>query len=109
NHYSKQLKLSLVKEHLEKGTPAMELARKYNIPAHEAVRRWIIIYTKGGGLKTYSRKPKVYAMKSRNVRHDEIVKVVEDCLSKELAYKEAGEDYRISYNNVYSWVQKYRE
>src|SRR5699024_8020243 len=34
NHYSKQLKLSLVKEHLEKGTPAMELARKYNIPAH---------------------------------------------------------------------------
>src|SRR5690625_5275506 len=35
NHYSKQLKLSLVKEHLEKGTPAMELARKYNIPAQD--------------------------------------------------------------------------
>src|SRR5699024_2821832 len=83
---SKKLKLSIVKEHLEKGTPAMELARKYNIPAHETVRRWIIIYTKGEGLKTYSPKPEVYAMKSRNVTHDEKVKIVKDCLANELSY-----------------------
>src|SRR5699024_702612 len=41
NHYSKKLKLCLGRERLEKGTSAMELARKYNIPAHRTVRRWI--------------------------------------------------------------------
>src|SRR5699024_11481851 len=82
---------------------------KYNIPAHETVRRWIIIYTKGEGLKTYSPKPEVYAMKSRNVTHDEKVKIVKDCLANELSYKETAEKYRIPYNNVYSWVQKYKE
>src|SRR5699024_299685 len=94
NNYSKQLTMSLVKKHLKKGTPAMELARKYNIPAHETVRRWIIIYTKGEGLKTYSPKPEVYAMKSRNVTHDEKVKIVKDCLANELSYKETAEKYR---------------
>src|SRR5699024_12562649 len=81
----------------------------YNIPAHETVRRWIIIYTKGEGLKTYSQKPEVYAMKSRNVTHDEKVKIVKDCLANELSYKETAEKYRIPYNNVYSWVQEYKE
>src|SRR5699024_1939281 len=88
---------------------AMELARKYNIAAHETVRRWSIIYTKGEGLKTYSPKPEVYAMKSRNVTHDEKVKIVKDCLANELSYKDTAEKYRIPYNNVYSWVQKYKE
>src|SRR5699024_10706635 len=47
NHYSKQFKEHLIKEHIEYGIPIRELARKYNIPAYETVRRWIIKYTKG--------------------------------------------------------------
>src|SRR5699024_12550278 len=109
NHYSKQHKLALVKEVLEKRTPGMDIARKYKIPAHETVRRRIIIYTKGEGLKTHSPKPEVYAMKSRDVTHDEKVKIVKDCLADEVAYKETAEKYRIPYNNVYSRVQKYKE
>src|SRR5699024_4964881 len=91
NHYSKQFKLTLVKEHLEKGTPITELARQYNIPAHETVRRWIIRYTKGKGLKTYSPKPEVYTMKSRKVTYDGKVKIVKDCLANGLSYKETAE------------------
>ena len=75
NHYSKQFKICLVKEHIENGVPIRELARKYNIPAHETVRTWIIKYTKGEGLKTYSPKPEVYTMKSRKVTYDEKVKI----------------------------------
>src|SRR5699024_5323372 len=109
NHYSKQFKKYLVKEHIENGVPIRELARRYNIPAYETIRTWIIKYTKGEGMKTYSPKPEVYAMKSRNVTHDEKVKIVKDWLANELSYKETAEKYRIPYNNVYSWVQKYKE
>src|SRR5699024_7513055 len=72
NSYSIEFKNSIVKEHMERKMSAYELARKYNIPAHETVRKWIIKYTKGEGLKTYSPKPEVYTMKSRKVTHDEI-------------------------------------
>ncbi|MBO1002448.1 helix-turn-helix domain-containing protein [Pseudogracilibacillus auburnensis] len=109
NHYSKEFKDSIVKEYVERGTPVRELARKYNIPAHETVRKWIIKYTKGEGLKTYSPKPEVYTMKSRKVTHDEKIKIVKACLANNLSYKEVAEKYRVSYNNVYSWVQKYKE
>src|SRR5699024_1565808 len=109
NHYSKHFKLSLVKENLEKGTPTTELARQYNIPSHRTIRAWIIKYTKGEGIKTYSPKPEVYTMKNRKVTYDGKVKIVKDCLANELSYKETAEKYRIPYNNVYSWVQKYKE
>ena len=50
---------------MEQGTPVIQLSRKYNIPSDKTVQNWIIKYTKGEGLKTYSPKPEVYTMKSR--------------------------------------------
>src|SRR5699024_8082094 len=108
NHYSKEFKDSLVEEYMYRGTPVRELARKYNIPAHETVREWIIKYTEGEGLKTYSPKPEVYTMKSRKVTHEEKLKIVKACLANNLSYKDTAEKYRISYNNIYSWVRKYK-
>lgn len=67
SHYSKKFKDSLVGKYMEKGLPIRILARKYNIPTHETIRTWIIKYTKGEELKTYSPKPGVYTMKSRKV------------------------------------------
>ena len=108
NRYSKEFKYSIVKEHLEQGTPVIQLARKYMIPAHETVRKWIIKYTKGEGLKTYSPKPEVYTMKSRKVTHEEKIEIVKAYLANNLSYKDTAEKYQVSYNNVYSWVQKYK-
>src|SRR5699024_9685407 len=61
-HYSKEFKKSVVGEHLEEGTPIKQLARKYNIPTHSTVRSWIIKYTKGEEIRSYSPKPEVYTM-----------------------------------------------
>ncbi len=88
NHYSKQFKKYLVNEHIENGVPIRELACRYNIPTHGTIRTWIIKYTRGEEMKTYSPKPEVYTMKSRNVTHDEKVEIVKDCLANELSYKE---------------------
>lgn len=108
NRYSKEFKDSIVKEHIEQGIPVIQLARKYNIPSDYTVREWIIKYTKGEGLKTYSPYPEVYTMKSRKVTQEEKIEVVQACLANNLSYKETAEKYRVSYNNVYSWVQKYK-
>lgn len=109
NHYSQTFKLSVIKEHLTKGTSIKQLARKYNIPAHETVRRWIIKYTKGEEIRSYSPKPEVYTMRNRKTTQKERIEIIKDCLENGLFYKETAEKYQVNYNNVYSWVQKYQK
>lgn len=109
NSYSKDFKHSVVMEYLEGGTTIMGLARKYNVPSDRTVRNWIIKYTKGKSLRTYSPKPEVYTMKGRKTTHEEKVKIVKDHLIGGLSYTEAAEKHNVSYNNIYSWVQKYKE
>lgn len=109
NHYSKVFKNSVVEEHLELGIPVTRLARKYNIPSESTVRTWIIKYTKGKDFRVYSEKSEVYTMTGRKTTDDEKIIIVKDYLTRSLSYSEAAEKHNVSYNNIYSWVQKYKE
>lgn len=84
-------------------------SRIYYIPSHETVRKWIIKYTREEEIRSYSPKPKVYTMKSRKTTQEEKMEIVKYCLNQGLSYKETAEKYQVSYNNVYSWVQKYKK
>lgn len=108
NHYSKEFKKRVVQEYLEEGLAVRPLARKYNIPSHETVRNWIIKYTRGEEMRSYSPKPEVYTMKGKKTTQEEKIEIVKDFLAKDLSYKEAAEKHQVSYNNIYSWVQKYK-
>ena len=108
NQYTKSFKETVIREHLEEGTPVLQLARKYNIPSHETVRNWIIKYTKGENMRSYTPKPEVYTMKSKKKTQEEKIQIVKDYLGNGLSYKETAKKYQVSYNNVYSWVQKYK-
>lgn len=108
NRYSKTFKDAVVEEHLELGISIQELARKYNIPAKETVRVWIIKYTKGKDFRVYSEKSEVYTMTGKKKTDDEKLLIVKDYLDGDLTYAEIAEKYNVSYNNIYSWVQKYK-
>lgn len=109
HHYSKEFKKKVVNEHLNEGIPIRQLARNYAIPSHNTVRNWVNKYTKGKEIKNYHPKPEVYKMKSRKTTQDEKLQIIKDCLDNGLSYKDTAEKYAVSYNNVYSWVQKYKE
>ena len=40
--------------------------------------------------------------------HEEKIEIVKACLANNLSYKDTAEKYQVSYNNVYSWVHKYK-
>lgn len=109
NHYSREFKLTVVNEYFVEGLSIHELTRKYNIASRSTVRNWLIKYTRGEAIETYSPKPEVYTMKSRKTSHAEKIEIVRDCLTNNLSYKETAEKYQVSYPNVYSWTQKYRK
>ncbi|KAA9302229.1 transposase [Aerococcus sp. UMB8608] len=109
NSYSEQFKQKVVQEYLKKEISSLKLARKYNIPSDSTVRNWIIKYTKGEELKDYHPKPEVYTMKGQKKTYLEKIDVVKDFLELGMSYKETAEKHKVSYNNVYSWVQKYKK
>ncbi|SDI98458.1 Transposase [Dolosicoccus paucivorans] len=109
SHYTKDFKMTVVNEHIIEGIPIKQLARKYNIPAHSTVRNWIMKYTKGEEIRSYTPKPEVYTMKGKKKSREEKIEIVKDCLANGLSYKDTAEKYQVSYNNVYSWVQKYKK
>src|SRR5699024_11404710 len=51
NAYSADFKGMIANEYLNTEISQRELARKYNIPSHETVRKWIVEYTEGKKLK----------------------------------------------------------
>lgn len=108
-HYSDQFKYQVIQEYLRSNTSYKALAVKYNIPSHETVRQWVIRYTEGKENRTYSPKPEVYQMKSRKTTYEERIEIVETVINNQLSYKDAAEKFKVSYNNVYSWTQKYKK
>lgn len=109
NHYSKTFKEAIVQEYYDGSISIRELARKYNIPAYSTVRQWIIKYTNGEENRSYTPKPEVYTMKGQKKTQDEKIQIVKDYLTHGLSYKDTAEKYQVSYNNIYVWVQKYKQ
>src|SRR5699024_11145266 len=71
--------------------------------------QWVMRYTEGKENRTYSPKPGVYQMKSRKTTYEERLEIVEYVIKHQLSYKNAAEKFKVSYNNVYSWTQKYKQ
>lgn len=108
NSYSEELKLKVVEAYLNNEGSLRDLALRFNVPAVSTVSYWIMKYTEGKENKKYSAKPEVYNMKSRKTTTSERLEIVKDCLVNSLSYTQTAEKYQVSYNNVYSWVQKYK-
>ena len=109
NYYSSKFKENIVHEYLASSISYPELAIKYNIPSHTTVRKWVLKYTNGKENRSYSPKLEVYLMKSRKTTVEERIKIVEDYFNNQLTYKEAAKKHKMNYNNIYSWVAKYKE
>lgn len=107
--YTKEFKSQIVAEHLETGYGPTYLANKYNIPSFDTVKKWINRYTEGKENETYSPKSEVYNIMSVKKTYEEKIRIVEDYIENRLTYKEAAEKHQVSYNNIYSWVNKYKK
>lgn len=109
NHsYSTDFKQAVVQEYLSGPLGYTALAVKYNIPAHETIRRWVLKYTEGKENESYSPSPEVYTMKSRKTTYEERLEIVQYVFEHQLSYKKAAKQFNVSYNNVYQWVNKYK-
>ena len=107
--YSKELKLTVIKEYLSGYISYDELAAKYSISASSIVKNWVRKYNKGIEIKDYNPKGDVYTMKSRRTTLEERLEIVNYVLANNNDFKGAADKYSVPYANVYNWVKKYNE
>lgn len=105
--YSEALKLEAVNDYLAHHGSQWDICRKYNISESSVLRQWIKKYTGGQQLKSTS-KGRSPMTKGRQTTFQERIEIVQYTIANEMDYQRAAEKYQVSYQQVYTWVRKYK-
>ena len=108
NKYSAELKLQAVQDYLAGKGSLRKICKKYEIPDHKMLRQWISCYN---GHKDYrghtGAKGEIYMTKGRKTTQEERAQIVAFCIEHGKDYGLTVETYKVSYQQIYSWVRKY--
>lgn len=105
--YPKELKLAAVQDYLDYGLSLREVLGKYQIRSSSVLKKWVQKYTSHRELKDSGKGMSKSMTKGRKTTFEERIEIVQDCLANERNYQATAEKYRVSYQQVYSWVKKY--
>ena len=106
--YSEELKLQAVTEYLAGSESLREICKKYRIRAKTQLRAWIKVYNSGRDFK-HKMSGGSRMKNTRKTTQEERVRIAKECIENGNNYGEIAIKYQVSYQNVYSWVKKYRE
>ena len=105
--YSEELKLQAVLEYLGGKGSLREICKKHKIRDKKQLRDWIKVYNSGRDFKKMSGGSRM--KNTRKTTQAERVQIAKECIENGDNYGEIAIKYQVSYQNVYSWVKKYRE
>ena len=108
--YSVELKMQAVQSYQNGEGSLREICRKYGISDKHVLQDWIMWYN---GHREYkersSAKGEIYMTKGRKTTQEERAEIVAFCIEHNYDYGLTVETYKVSYQQIYSWVRKYEE
>ena len=106
--YPESLKLAAVRGYLTGGGAVREIAAKYGLRSERQLHDWIKVYNSG---KDFGRKMTGGSRmkQGRETTQEERIAIVKDCLENGSNYGETAIKYNVSYQQVYTWVKKFKE
>ena len=108
--YTTGLKLTAVLDYLNGGGSQREICKKYEILDNHTLRDWIMWYNGHREFKERSSaKGEIYMTKGRKTTQEERAEIVAFCIEHRKDYGLTVETYKVSYQQIYSWVKKYEE
>ncbi|HZG87155.1 transposase [Paenibacillus sp.] len=105
--YSADLKISAVKDYLAGVGSHMEICKRYGIKSTSQLRNWILKYNGHDKLKTSGTRGTAVMTKGRTTTYDERIEIVRYCIEHQHNYAQTAEKFQVSYQQVYSWTNKY--
>lgn len=84
-----------------------DICKKFGIRSRHALQNWIKVYNSG---KDFRRKMSGGSrMKTaRKVNQEERIQIAKDCLENGSNYGETAQKHNVSYQQVYTWVKKFK-
>ena len=105
--YSIETKELAVRSYLAGEGSLRDICRRYEISEKRVLRRWIKVYNSG---KEFKRMHGGSRMKQgRDTTQEERYEIVVACIDSGLDYGATAIRYNVSYQQVYTWVKKYKE
>lgn len=104
--YSQDFKDNIIQEHIRDNISFSKLAAKYELCDESMVANWFRDYTIGK--KTYpNRNQRNQKMKDgRKTTRIERIEIAQWTIANNYAYHEAADHFKVSYQQVYTWVKK---
>ena len=108
NVYSSELKRQAVQSYLNGEGSYTLIAAKYGLRESIQLRNWVKMYNSGkdfvhrmsGGSRMTTSRP---------TTKEERIKIVMECIAHGYNYGEIAIKYNVSYQQVYGWVQRFKE
>lgn len=105
--YSKELKLSAVRDYQSGKYSLREISKKYGLSDKSTLSNWLKKYNSHRELKDTSKERTSSMTKGKKTTWDERIQIVIDCLGNGKDYQKTADSYNVSYQQVYLWVKKY--
>lgn len=110
-NYTAEFKEKVAEAYVNGEGSLRDIAIKFKIHADSTVLTWVSQHNNHEKL-TNSRLKGVSTMvngKGRKTTHEERIDIVKYCIEHQNNYAEAALKFQVSYQQVYSWCQKYRK
>lgn len=108
-YYSEAIKLMAIKDYLAGVGSYTTLCKNYDITDSRVLRRWIKKYNGHEILKSQNSQGYKIMTQGRTTSHEERVQIVAFCIANHDNYQFTAEKFQVSYQQVYTWVRKYKE
>lgn len=110
NKYSKEMKLQAVKDYLNGEGSYETLKEKYKLRSSTQLKNWVMWYNSHKEFKERSSaKGEIYMTKGRKTTQEERAEIVAFCIEHGKDYGLTVETFKVSYQQIYTWVKKYEE
>lgn len=105
--YSAELKKTAVEDYIAGAGSHMDVCKRYGIKSTRQLRQWILKYNGHEKLCTSRTGGTPIMTKGRSTTFDERIEVVTFCIEHQNDYAQTAERFKVSYQQVYSWTNKY--
>ena len=108
--YSSEVKMLAIIDYISGKGSLDDISLKYNIASRRSLQDWIMKYNNNHNInKSHNAKEGKIMIKGRKTTYDERIEIVAFCIENNYNYKLTSDKYKVSYQQVYIWVKKYKE
>lgn len=109
-YYSDEIKIKAATDYIEGKGSLYDICARYKISSHSVLLRWIKKYNNGHKVfKSQNNKGDTIMTNRRKTTYEERIDIVSFCVANANDYNLAARKYKVSYQQVYTWVKKYNQ